>query len=64
MFQHPDALAPGMLRSLHQHQNGGRMRARARSAVSSAKHELPVAVKRLESYSERSGSEPLDGKPG
>ena len=64
MFQHPDALAPGMLRSLHQHQNGGRMRARARSAVSSAKHELPVAVKRLESVLREIGVRAIGRKTG
>jgi hypothetical protein len=49
VFQHPDTLLSGMLRSQHQHENRWRMRACARSGAAPAKHELPVPVKRVES---------------
>jgi hypothetical protein len=49
VFQHPDTLWSGMLRSRHQHENRGRMRVRARSGAAPAKHELPVTMKRVES---------------
>ena len=49
VFQHPNALWSGMLRSRHQHENTEPLWVPACSGAAPAKHELPVLVKRVES---------------